>query len=126
MMDKDKIVKIIEMRLQGIPYSVIAFELGESDYAVKAAAQSAIKYINKEDMHKRTEQMLSQIPYTKVAKYMRDNSMTARDLAKMCGVSVQYMCMCLKDKNGMAVQNAARIAKATGMTLADVYTMESA
>lgn len=125
-MDKDKIVSIIEMRLQGIPYSTIAFKIGESETATKAAAQSAIKYINKEDLHKRTEQMLSQIPYTKVAKYMRDNSMTARDLARACGVSVQYMCMCLKDKDGMAVQNAARIAKATGLSLADVYTMESA
>lgn len=124
-MSKDKIIQIIEMRLNNIPYSIIAHKLGESESNVKTAAQSAIKHINKEDIHKKTELLLSHVPYTNVVRYLRDNSMTARDLAKLCGVSVQYMCICLKDKNGMPVQQALRIAKATGMSLSEVYCMDA-
>lgn len=122
-MNKDKIVKIIEMRLKGIPYNSIAHQLGESESATKAAAQSAIKYINRDDPHKKTEELLMQVPYVNVAKFLRDNTMTARELANACGVSVQYMCLCLKNKDGMPVQNAQRISKVTGLSLAEVYCM---
>lgn len=122
-MENNKLLQIVEMRLRNIPYSSIAFQIGEDESAVRYAARRVVNCLNRSDMHKRTEQAIEEIPYVNIVKYMRDNVLSIRDFSRMCDVTPQYMCMALKNKNGMPVQHASRISKITGMSLSEVYCM---
>ena len=123
MMSNEKIMKIVEARLRSVPYSIIAYELNESDTEIKKAVNIVVKKLMRRNMHGHTAKALKNIPYVNVVNYITENNISIADLAKMCEVSNQYLCSVLPRRDGISVKLAGRIASVTGMTLSEIYYM---